>query len=175
MTMDDTGTETRDDVEDHVAADAAGGDTGDAPSRPDRHGLAGGAWAGIAVGVVLLALGAGLIGYFVGRGSDPGAATGDTSRTDQKVCAALVAAQQEIEAADAVSGAFVVAVLRRHVAGVLSDAPDSAVTAAVRDTYAAAGDLADGDADARAAYDEKLAIAKYQCNKVATWDWPAGP
>lgn len=140
--------------------------------EPARPGPGRGLWIALGAGVLVLAVAVGMVGYWIGRGSDSDRGASDTARTDQTICAALLAAQMEITASDATSGVIVVIIMRQHLAGLLSDSPASAVTSAVRDAYAAAGDLADGGDGARSTYEEKLAIAQYQCNKIATWNWP---
>lgn len=149
-----------------------------------RSGPGAGVWAAIAVGVVVLVVAAAAIGYYVGRGDDTGAAqaggtggTADTKRTDQELCAELLGALREVAASpNPADGPVLLVSIRAHVAGLLSDAPTSATTAAVQGVYDAAGDLVAADALSpvpRSTYEEKLAIAKYQCDKIATWDWPA--
>lgn len=158
-----------------------------APPEPARRGPGAGVWAALAVGVVILVVAAAAIGYYAGRGTeadheagegdDQGALAGDTARTDQEACTELLAALREITGGEGLTAVAMQASLRNHLAGLLSDAPTSPTTASVEDLYdaatelAAAGNPADIDA-LRSAYEEKLVIAEYQCNKIATWDWP---
>lgn len=150
-------------------------------ARSPGPGPGPGAWAAIAVGVVILVVVAAAIGYFVGRGNDStgdsqAAGTSDTARTDQKLCTELLGAQQDIAASGTgATPATVADAMRTRVAGVLSDSPPSAVTTSVQDAYAAAVALVSGGdpSTLKSTYVEKLAIAQYQCDKIATWDWPA--
>ncbi|MFN8105342.1 MAG: hypothetical protein U0U69_12860 [Acidimicrobiia bacterium] len=158
-----------------------------APPAPARRGPGAGVWAALAVGVVILVVAAAAIGYYAGRGTgtdhetgggdDRSAVAGDTARTDQKVCTELLGALREITGSEGVTAAPMQAVMRSHLAGLLSDAPSSPTTASVEDVYDAVTELAGASNPAdivalRSAYEEKLVIAEYQCNKIATWDWP---
>lgn len=183
---DDIGTEKPEPAPEASVQEASppydGGLPAEEASTTARDGPGAGVWAGIAVGVVVLVVAAAALGYYIGRGNDSGVTTtggtGDTARTDQELCTELLGALREIAASPNPTDVSVPAAsMRTHVAGLLSDAPQSATTTSVQGAYDAARDLATGDpatvAVLRTSYEEKVAIAQYQCDKIATWNWPA--